>query len=72
MVERVCTIDMVRFSPSIKQRKNFVIAKLTIWVWCSVAIMNGQVLYVFTDTCKQIAYIVKQLNYVWQTAGITE
>ena len=31
---------MVRFSPSIEQRKHFIIVKLTIWVWCGVAIMN--------------------------------
>ena len=30
-------------------------------VWCSVAIMNGQMVYVL------IAYIVKQLNHVWLT-----
>ena len=31
---------MVHFSPSIEQRKHFIIAKLTIWVWCSVAMYN--------------------------------
>ena len=40
---------MIRFSPSIEQRKQFIIAKLTIWVWCGVAIMNGQIVYMFTD-----------------------
>ena len=35
---------MVHFSPSIEQRqKHFIIAKLTLWVWCGVAIMNGQI-----------------------------
>ena len=33
--------------------------------------MNGQIIYVFTDNCKQITHIVKQLNYVWLTAEIT-
>ena len=40
-------------------------------VWCGVAIMNGQIVSVFTDACKQIAYMVKQLNYNWLTAVIT-
>ena len=60
---------MVRFS--LEQGKHFIIAKVTIWVWCGVAIMNKQIVYMFTDTCLQIAYMVKQLNYVWLTAGIT-
>ena len=38
---------MVRFSPSIEQRKHFIIAKLTIWVWCGVTIMNGQIICVY-------------------------
>ena len=33
---------MVRFSPSIEQQKHFIIAKLTIWVWCGVATYNEQ------------------------------
>ena len=35
---------MVRFSPSIEQQKHFIIAKLMIWVWCGVAIMNRRLL----------------------------
>ena len=27
------SLDMVCFSPSIEQRKYFIIAKLTIWIW---------------------------------------
>ena len=42
---------MVRFSRNIKQRKKFIVAKLTVWVWCRVAIMNRQIVYVFTDAC---------------------
>ena len=30
---------------------NLIIAKLTVWVWCGVAIMNGQIVYVFSDAC---------------------
>ena len=33
---------MVRFSPDIEQREHFIIAKLLIWVWCGVAMINGQ------------------------------
>ena len=52
---------MVHFNPSIEQQKHFIIiAKLTILVWGGVATMNGEI------------YMVKQLNYVWLTAGITE
>ena len=32
---------MVRFSPSIEQRKQFYNCKAIIWVWCGVAIMNA-------------------------------
>ena len=55
----------------LNSKNNFIIAKLTFG--CGVAIMNGQIVnaYVFTDVCQQIAYMVKQLNYVWLTAGIT-
>ena len=35
----------------LNSESNFIIAKLTVWVWCGVAIMNGQIIYVFTDTC---------------------
>ena len=45
------SVIMVRFSHSIEKRKHFIIAKLTIWVWCGVAIINGQILWVFTDAC---------------------
>ena len=30
---------------------SFIIAKLTVWVWYGVAVMNGQIVYVFTDAC---------------------
>ena len=43
-----------------------------IQVWCGVAIMNGNIIYMFADACEQIAYMVKQLNYVWLTVGLTE
>ena len=43
-----------------------------IWVWCGVALMNRRILYMFTDACKQIAYMLKQLNYAWLTTEITE
>ena len=60
---------------SIEHRKQFIIAKLIVWVWFGVAVMNGQIItcliYVFTDGCYQIAYMVKQLNCVWLTAEIT-
>ena len=48
----------------------FIVAKLTVWVWCGVAIMNGQIVYVFTEFVNK-SYMVKQLNYVWLTAEIT-
>ena len=35
----------------LKSESNFIIAKLTVWVWCGVAIMNRQIVYVFTDVC---------------------
>ena len=47
---------------------NFMIAKLTIWVWCGVA---DELFNKFTDACLQITYMVKQLNYIWLTAEIT-
>ena len=30
---------------------NFTIAKLMVWVWCGVAIMNRRNAFVFTDAC---------------------
>ena len=60
---------MVHFSRSIEQRKQ-IYNSLDV-VWCGVAIMNRQIVYIFTDVCQQIAYMVKQLNYVWLTAEIT-
>ena len=42
----------------LNSKNNFIIAKLTIWVWCS---------YNEWTNCLQIAYMVKQLNYVWLT-----
>ena len=32
----------------LNSENNFIIAKLTVWVWCGVAIINGQS---FTDAC---------------------
>ena len=60
----VLSTYIVHFSPSIEQRNNFIIAKLTV-VWCS-----GGIIYFCTGACKQIADMVKQLNYVWPTAKI--
>ena len=42
---------MVRHSCSIEQQNKFIVVKLTVWVWCGVALMNGQIVYVFTDAC---------------------
>ena len=41
---------MVHFSPSIEQRSNYEANDVGV-VWCGVAIMNGQIVYVFTDAC---------------------
>ena len=35
----------------LNSENNFITAKLTIWVWCGVAIMNRQIIYVFTNAC---------------------
>ena len=35
----------------LKSENYFTIAKLTVWVWYGVAIINGQIVYVFTDAC---------------------
>ena len=35
----------------LKSENYFIIAKLTVWVWYGVAIINGQIVYVFTDAC---------------------
>ena len=35
----------------LSSENNFIIAKLTVWVWCGVAIMKGQIVYMFTDAC---------------------
>ena len=35
----------------LNSKNKFIDAKLTVWVWCGVAIMNGQIVYVFTDAC---------------------
>ena len=40
-----------RFSRSIEQQKQIIVAKSTVWVWCGVAIMYGQIIYMFTDAC---------------------
>ena len=44
---------MVRFSRSIEQQKQIYSCKANSLgvVWCGVAIMNRQIVYVFTDTC---------------------
>ena len=40
------------FALVLNSENNFIIKKLTIWVKCGVAIMNGQIIvYVFTDDC---------------------
>ena len=36
---------------ALNSENNFIIAKLTVWVGYSVAAMNGQIVYMFTDTC---------------------
>ena len=33
----------------LNSENNFIIAKLAVWVWCGVAIINGQIVHVFTD-----------------------
>ena len=33
----------------LNSKNNFINSKLTIWVWCDVAIMNGRTAYAFTD-----------------------
>ena len=45
----------------LNSESNFMIAKLTIWVWCGVV----------DELFMCFAYNVKQLNYVWLTAEIT-
>ena len=42
---------MVDFSPSIEQQKQFYNCEANIWVCRGVAIMNRQIVYVFTDAC---------------------
>ena len=49
------------FVSALNSKNNFMIAKLTIWAWCGVAIMNRLIIYM----------LIKQLNYVWLTAEIT-
>ena len=47
-----CIIYMytVHFRPSIEQRKQFfLIAKQMIWEWFGVFVMNGQIIYAFTE-----------------------
>ena len=55
-------LSMICFSPSIEQQKQFYNCKAKdLGVeWCS-----ERIVYVLTETCKQIAYMVKQLNYAW-------
>ena len=33
----------------LNSENNFIIAKLIIWVWCGVAIMNGPIVYIVTN-----------------------
>ena len=33
----------------LNSKNKFIVAKLTVWVWCGIAIMNGQIVYVFTN-----------------------
>ena len=47
---------MVCFSHSIEQQKHFIIAKLSIWVWCGIAIMNRQI--------GLLVYIILLLVYI--------
>ena len=35
----------------LNSKNKFIVAKLTVWVWCGVAIMNRKIIYVFTDAC---------------------
>ena len=35
----------------LNSKNKFIVAKLTVSVWCGVAIMNRQIIYTFTDTC---------------------
>ena len=35
----------------LNSKNKFIVAKLTVWVWCGVALMNRQIVYVFTDAC---------------------
>ena len=35
----------------LNSKNNFIIVKLTVWVWRGVAIMSGQIIYRFTDAC---------------------
>ena len=48
----------------LNSENNFIIAKLAVWVWCGVAIMNGQMVNVFTLVNKSLMYMIKQLNYL--------
>ena len=35
----------------LNSENKFIVAKLTVWVWCGVAIMNRQIVCVSTDVC---------------------
>ena len=35
----------------LNSKNKFIVAKLTVSVWCGVAIMNRQIIYMFTDAC---------------------
>ena len=40
---------LVLYIVVLNSENKFIIAKLTVWVWCGIAIMNKQIVYVFTD-----------------------
>ena len=52
---------MVRFNPSIEQQKHSMIVKLMIWVWCGIAIMNGQFIHVSTN--KSLTWYAAELCF---------
>ena len=35
----------------LNSKNKFIVAKLTVWVWCGVAIMNGKIVYVSAEAC---------------------
>ena len=63
---------MVRFSRSIEQQKHFIIVKLTVWVWCGVAIVNGQIDYMvrFSRSIEQQKHFIIVKLTVWVWCGV--